>query len=267
MNSDKQCDTIENVILPARNVLAFTTTRGKIAKNISFTNSHLTTKPHYQINPYQSFNLGLHVGDDETQVLNNRQKITALLPQGSNVQWLEQVHGADVHIAKTYHSAPISADALYTQEKHLALAIMTADCLPVLLSSKKGDEIAAVHCGWRPLAKNILSNTLKHFTAPSDDIVAWLGPCISPKAFEVGQEVFDSFIRLDNDFAQAFSQSETSSNHYFANLALIAKLQLAKLGVKTLIENTECTYQNPQRFYSYRRDNTTGRMASVICRL
>ena len=197
------------------------------------------------------------------------QQLLNFLPVKTNIQWLEQVHGDKIHHAVKYSPTPIMADAQYSTEKKLALAIMTADCLPILLASHDGKEIAAIHGGWRPLAQNIIAKTLKFFSSKPEQITAWLGPCIGKTAFEVGADVYQAFIALDESFKPAFSQISLSlqaENKYLANLSLIATLQLQQLGVQQVINQSVCTYSHPEDYYSYRRDNITGRMASVICR-
>jgi len=211
---------------------------------------------------YNRFNLGLHVGDCAKQVEHNRQCVQKLLPAKTNIQWLEQVHGNTVAEISSVTKKAIVADAIVTREKNIALAIMTADCLPVLLASKSGNEIAAIHGGWRPLAANIITNTLNKMHTAADQIYAWLGPCIGEEAFEVGSEVQIAFVEQDNIFSQAFSKQ--SNGKYLANLHTIATLQLNQLGIKQISLLPECTYSQPEKYYSYRKREITGRMATVI---
>lgn len=212
---------------------------------------------------YQYFNLGLHVGDCAQQVDKNRQYIQTLLPQNAKIQWFEQVHGNEVAEISQVSSRSITADAAVTREKYIGLAIMTADCLPILLVSKSGDEIAAIHGGWRPLAANIIGNTLAKMKTPVAELYAWLGPCISQKNFEVGLEVKAQFIEQDECFSLAFKASVNGK--YLADLHHIARLQLENLGVKLISSLPECTYANVDKYYSYRKNAVTGRMASLIC--
>ena len=215
--------------------------------------------------PYKSFNLGLHVGDCAKQVEHNRQYLQKSLPTKTSIQWLEQVHGNTVAEISRITKENIIADAMVTREKNIALAIMTADCLPILLASKQGDEIAAIHGGWRPLAANIITNTLHKMQTKADDIYAWLGPCIGKDAFEVGSEVRKAFIEQRDIFSQAFCKQENGK--YLANLHKIASLQLNQLGIKHISTLSECTYSEPEKYYSYRKNPTTGRMATVIALL
>lgn len=251
---------------PIPNVLAFSTTRHSplILPQQHADNSYLT----HDISCFDSFNLGLHVNDNSEKVLRNRQQLVQLLPKKSKVQWLEQVHGNNVIDVAEHQSEPCIADAVITRQKGIALAIMTADCLPILLSSADGKEIAAIHGGWRPLAANIIRKTLELMHTPSSQVIAWLGPCISHLAFEVGQEVKDVFVHKSCDFSSAFTpiQKRLSKPKYLADLPQIATLQLKEQGVSHIINSTECTYMNAQKFYSYRREAITGRMASIITR-
>jgi len=212
--------------------------------------------------PYQGFNLGLHVGDCAQQVKINRNYLQELLPENTKIQWLEQVHGSEVADISQISKQPVTADAAVTSEQRLCLAIMTADCLPILLVSKSGDEIAAIHGGWRPLAANIISNTLDKMKTPAADIYAWLGPCISKNAFEVGSEVKTKFVREHNCFDSAFTAE--ANGKYLADLHKIAKLQLERLGIDQISTLPECTYSN-HKYYSYRKNSITGRMATLIC--
>lgn len=213
--------------------------------------------------PYQGFNLGLHVGDCAAQVEKNRHYLQTILPKKTTIQWLEQVHGKQVVYIEQVSVEPITADAAITREKNIALAVMTADCLPILLTSQKGDEIAAIHGGWRPLAANIIVNTLNTMQTNATDICAWLGPCIGKTAFEVGEEVKELFVALNPAFSQAFTAH--TSGKYLADLQTIAQLQLSDLGVKNISRLPECTFLNTDKYYSYRKNGVTGRMASLIC--
>jgi YfiH family protein len=215
--------------------------------------------------PYQAFNLGLHVGDCPEQVNENRRYLQSLLPVNAKIQWLNQVHGNNVVAISTHSAEPLTADAVITREKNICLAIMTADCLPILLVSKSGDEVAAIHGGWRPLSANIVQNTMAKMKTPAEDIVAWLGPCISKDAFEVGCEVKAIFVEQCDSFNSAFI--EMSEDKYLADLHKIAEIQLNALGVKQISGLPECTYSNTDKYYSYRKNAVTGRMATLICLL
>jgi len=211
---------------------------------------------------YQHFNLGLHVGDCAKQVEHNRQCLQNLLPSKTAIQWLKQVHGNTVAEISKVTKETIIADAMVTREKNIALAIMTADCLPILLASVQGDEIAAIHGGWRSLAANIMTNTLNKMHTPLDEIYAWLGPCIGKEVFEVGSEVEKVFVEQGNTFSEAFIKQENGK--YLASLHKIATIQLNHLGIKHISTLSECTFSQPEKYYSYRKNATTGRMATVI---
>lgn len=212
---------------------------------------------------YEAFNLGLHVGDCSEQVNENRRYLQSILPINTKIQWLEQVHGNDVVQLSKISAEPLTADAAVTQEKNICLAIMTADCLPILLASKAGDEVAAIHGGWRPLSTNIIHHTINKMKTSPENIYAWLGPCISPKAFEVGDEVKEIFLQKSDAFQAAFIKKP--HNKYLANLHKIATIQLKALGIKQISSLPECTYANTDKYYSYRKELVTGRMATLIC--
>ncbi|MDE1460525.1 peptidoglycan editing factor PgeF [Spartinivicinus poritis] len=225
--------------------------------------------------PYDHFNLALHVGDDAEQVKANRQWLKDEFAL-QHIQWLDQVHGTDV-IAAQYTAAEVEsveeavdeivpkADAVVTSQPQLACAVMTADCLPVLLCSKQGDWVGAAHAGWRGLAAGILQQLVCGYTGEKQNLMAWLGPAIGPQHFEVGPEVREAFQYLGIDAETAF-QPSNRPGHYFADLYLLAKLQLGQLGIDQVYGGGFCTYRDQQRFYSYRRSTQTGRMASLIWR-
>ena len=219
--------------------------------------------------PYDSLNLGAHVLDDEQHVLENRRRLEAFLP--SPPLWLQQVHGTQVVtevLAKDYPQA----DASITNQVNSVCAVMTADCLPVLLCDQSGCQVAAVHAGWRGLAAGILEKSLAQFRCAPESIMAWLGPAIGPDVFEVGMPVVEAF--CDNDpLASAYftkqphkvSLSDTSPiDKWHADLYGLARLRLKQSGVKQIYGGNFCTLGDEDRFFSYRRDGTTGRMASCI---
>ncbi|NQY50089.1 MAG: peptidoglycan editing factor PgeF [Colwellia sp.] len=233
--------------------------------------------------PFGAFNLGLHVGDSAEKVNHNRNVLKQLLQQKLSkqqltqkpsphckliedvqIQWLKQVHGNEVVEVMAVNEQVITADASITRQKNIALAIMTADCLPILLSHKDGTEVAAIHGGWRPLATNIIEKTLDKMHSKPAELVAWLGPCIGKGAFEVGSEVKETFTQQGVAFNNAFIKQENGK--YLADLQKIAQLQLQALGVSAISGLAECTYQETNKYYSYRKERVTGRMASIICR-
>jgi len=221
--------------------------------------------------PYDSLNLADHVGDDPQLVMANRTLLQQAMVNPVTMHWLSQVHGVDVVEAENTDK-PSEADALVTARQGAALAILTADCLPVLFCDTRGSRIAAAHAGWRGLAAGILENTFAAMqTAPQQTLV-WLGPAISVDHFEVGAEVRRAFLEAVgaarySATAQCFRPSNNKSEHYMADLYALAKERLAHLGISKIYGGDFCTWQQSDTFYSYRRDGITGRMASVICRI
>ena len=250
---------IELVQWPVLNVLAFQTTcHHPNEKKLTKLNNKLKL-------PYKCFNLGLHVEDDPLTVKSNRDYIEDKMLDGKKIQWLNQLHGSNVVFINQVSSSVLEADACITANKSIALAIMTADCLPILISDKKGRKIAAIHGGWRPLAANIIAKTIKKMDVDVNELAIWLGPCIGQSSFEVGAEVYNIFIAQGEKFSQAFHKS--TQGKYLANLYVIARIQLESIGVSCIHSLEECTYTLADKYYSYRRNQVTGRMASIICQL
>jgi YfiH family protein len=257
--------------------------------------------------PYASFNLGDHVGDCPTAVAANRAALHQRLPAGTRIQWLQQVHGTSVvHVsanaqARTQTQAqarsqshadagaasliqaqgpaqlaagasdaqPPRADAVFTRSPGIACAVLTADCLPLLLCSADGNAVAAVHAGWRGLVAGVVEQAVGAFATGGESLLAWLGPAIGPQAFEVGPEVRAAFADAASHGQSAatlacFRPSAARPGHYLADLQQLALLRLAALGVHQVVRDTRCTFSNPAQFFSYRRDGSTGRMAALI---
>jgi YfiH family protein len=212
---------------------------------------------------YASLNLGDHVGDSSERVTQNRQRLSqaALLPAKPN--WLQQVHGVAVADLDQPDLAQ-PADAAMTRQVARVCAILTADCLPVMLAAVSGEAVAAAHAGWRGLAGGVLESTMKALRLPGEQVQAWLGPAIGVKHFEVGAEVREVFL-VGNEAAEAAFQPN-ARGRFMADLALLARLRLERLGVRRIYGGTECTYDDPQRFFSHRRNGTTGRQATLIWR-
>jgi hypothetical protein len=210
--------------------------------------------------PYASLNLGTHVNDNPLHVQSNREDIAKTLDFPSSPCWLEQVHGTRV-IDDNFSPNDNKADAMISKTKGKVLVVMTADCLPVLLYAPKTEEIAVIHAGWRSLAGGIVEKTRRQFQSEAASIYAWLGPCIGPNHFEVGPEVLEAFKQIDVDAEKAFIATD---NKWLANLQLLARHQLLKQGISNIYADNSCTFQSSERFFSYRRDKTTGRMASFI---
>jgi len=212
--------------------------------------------------PYNSLNLGVHVDDDEIAVAKNRQLLCPYLP--SEPVWLNQVHGIEV-IDAAQSTCLQNADASFTTQSNVVCVTMTADCLPVLLCDKAGTVVAAVHAGWRGLCDGAIESAVNKLPVEKSEILAWLGPAIGPDAFEVGEEVRQQFIKHDQQAEQAF---KPQGDKWFCNIYMIAKQRLNQIGVTQVygasINEDFCTYSDEMRFFSFRRDNVTGRMASLI---
>lgn len=214
---------------------------------------------------YASLNLGSHVGDEPDAVRENRARLRRALELPGEPLWLNQVHGSTVVDATTYGEAdPPTADASISFAVDRVCVILTADCLPVLLCDREGTRIAAVHCGWRGLASGALSATVEALQATGKNLIAWLGPAIEPDAFEVGGEVREQFIQSHPDNAVAFT--ENARGRWQADLERLARLELRRLGVDSIYGGGYRCYADRERFFSYRRDGKTGRMATMIWR-
>ncbi|WP_286221898.1 peptidoglycan editing factor PgeF [Marinobacter apostichopi] len=213
--------------------------------------------------PWHSLNLGTHVRDNPQYVTENRARLASELSlESAAFGWLSQVHGTDL-VTSPVDGIP-EADASTTTQAGQVCAILTADCLPVLLCDRAGTQVAAAHAGWRGLCAGILEQVVASFTAPSAEIIAWLGPAIGPAHFEVGQEVRDAFMAVDARAAEAFSVSGARPGHFMADIYSLARQRLEKAGVSAVYGGDLCTVSDPQRFYSYRRDGQTGRMATLV---
>lgn len=212
---------------------------------------------------YASLNLGDHVGDDPLKVAANRQRLNQYVP--SEPLWLNQVHGIEVVNAATASCLPF-ADAAYSRASNTVCTVMTADCLPLLMCDENGITVAAIHAGWRSLLDGVIEATVKAMQLPSQSLMAWMGPAIGPQAFEIGAEVRDGFIARDRQSAAAFQQ--ISADKWLGDIYLLARQRLDKMGVERIygsgVNEDYCTYTDQARFFSFRRDGATGRMASMI---
>lgn len=213
----------------------------------------------YSLPPWASFNLAGHVGDDPAHVAANRQLLAAHLPHPPC--WLEQVHGTTVVDAAAAPSGSI-ADASFSHGPGSVCVVMTADCLPVLFCARNGSAVAAAHAGWRGLQAGVLEQTLAALAVPPEDVLAWLGPAIGPENFEVGGEVRAAFMATDGEAQRAFRPG--APGKWWCDLYLLARQRLEKAGVRHIYGGEECTVADSARFFSYRRDGVTGRMASLI---
>jgi YfiH family protein len=209
--------------------------------------------------PYVSLNLATHVGDDPVAVMENRRRLRQFLQLPGEPVWLNQVHGVQVCIDV---QAGTTADACVSQQPGQVCAVMTADCLPVLLCDLGGSVIAAAHAGWRGLAAGVLAETVTRMAVDPAMLMAWLGPAIGPRAYEVGDDVRDVFLGLAADYQQAFTAH--TAGKWWMDIYTAARLNLANLGITRVFGGDYCTFEDSVRFYSYRRERDTGRMASLI---
>lgn len=209
--------------------------------------------------PYDSLNLAYHVEDNPQAVSQNRQLLAQRLQQ-SVIVWLDQQHTTDCLYVDSVPQQISIADAVWTDQPGLVLSVMTADCLPILLTN--GKRVCAIHAGWRGLLDGIIENSVKQcVTRPGDGWQAWIGPAISAKFFEVGDEVRQAFVQKHPAFDQFF---QPHGDKWLADLAAMAEQILGLQGIKTISQSGLCSYADAKRFYSYRRDGETGRMASLI---
>ncbi|OGT62676.1 MAG: hypothetical protein A3E85_00295 [Gammaproteobacteria bacterium RIFCSPHIGHO2_12_FULL_45_12] len=196
------------------------------------------------------------------QAASTPEQIAASLPLPETPIWIKQVHGATVVDAEQTN-APQEADAIFTSQPNRVCAILTADCLPLLVCNRQGTQVAAIHAGWRGLAAGIIEATFKALKQPADEWLVWLGPAIGPQKFEVGKEVYDAFVSQNEDARAAFTPQ--TQGKWLANLYQLARLRLHRQGVQAIYGGNFCTYTETNLFYSYRRDHgKTGRMVSLI---
>jgi polyphenol oxidase len=210
-------------------------------------------------------NLGLHVGDEPAAVEQNRRLLRAKLP--AEPAWLAQVHGTRVlDLSSEYDPLTVSeADASIARRPDHVCTIMSADCLPVLLADCRGTQVGAAHAGWRGLAQGVIEETIAAMRASgADQLTAWLGPAIGPEVFEVGIEVRRAFAHLGPQAEAAFTPVPGKADKFLADLAGLARLALLRSGVTQVSGGQDCTVSDPAKFYSFRRDQVTGRMASLI---
>jgi YfiH family protein len=214
--------------------------------------------------PFDSNNMGFHVGDDEAHVAHNRSQLASAQGQGLSWQWLNQTHS--VEVARVAKAGPaLDADAIYTNVPNIVCSVMTADCLPVFITNQAGSEIAIAHAGWRGLAAGVIENTVAQFSAPPEMLIVYFGPAIGPCHFEVGADVRDAFAAsMPSSFVQLLFAA-TTQDKYLADLYGLAKARLQSMGVSDFFGGDACTVCDKARLFSYRRDGVTGRMANFIC--
>jgi YfiH family protein len=214
--------------------------------------------------PWDSFNLATHVGDSPESVAANRSLLREKLKLPTEPVWLNQVHGVDVVDldAAPPSATPVTADASFTRTANRVCVIMVADCLPVLFASRDGQTIGAAHAGWRGLANGVLENTVRAMGVPPSDLFAWLGPSISRKHFEVGDEVRGAFVQINPQAESLFAPN--SCGRWQADLPGLARQRLLSVGVNDASGGQWCTFADRARFYSHRRDGKGGRLAALI---
>lgn len=222
--------------------------------------------------PWDTLNLGVHVGDDPAAVAENRRRLAYALALPAEPVWLDQVHGTEVLVidgdALPAAGQRPRADAAVTRRAGVVLAIQVADCLPVLFASRDGQVLGAAHAGWRGLAAGVLEATLTAMRVPPGDVVAWLGPCIGPAHFEVGEEVREAFLAAPTHAAGSAAAAAAfvpnPRGRWLCDLPLLARQRLTALGIGQISGGEWCTAADPVRFFSHRRDQRTGRMAALL---
>lgn len=212
------------------------------------------------LGPYASLNLAAHVGDDPAAVARNRRLLREAAALPDEPLWLEQVHGTAVAVHDGVAAVP-RADASIATTAGRVCAVLTADCLPVVLADRAGSRVGVAHAGWRGLVGGVVEATVAALHCPAGELLAWLGPAIGPAAFEVGPEVREAFTTRSSSLAGYFV--ENARGRFQADLYGLARRQLALAGVSAVYGGDGCTASDPRRFFSFRRDGTTGRMATL----
>ncbi|MBD3611344.1 MAG: peptidoglycan editing factor PgeF [Hydrogenovibrio crunogenus] len=215
--------------------------------------------------PFDALNLATHVGDDQQAVIKNRERLQQALELPSQPFWLAQEHTHNVLFweGQSYEIPPV-ADASWTTGSDLVSCVLTADCLPLLVTNKEGRFVAAIHAGWKGLAEGIVSNTIQALPGQREDMLVWVGPAISQPYFEVGKDVFDAFVGDSVGAETFFKPHATQLQKWYADLPGLAEFKLNQLGIGQVFQSGLCSYRDHNWFYSYRRDQQTGRMASLI---
>lgn len=207
---------------------------------------------------YESMNLADHVNDAEECVVANRTLLREFLP--GEPAWLHQVHGTNV-VAADDVTDPVDADASYTRKSGVVCAVLTADCLPLLVCDRAGSHVAAIHAGWRGMSNAVIEHAIEAMAVPPSELMVYLGPAIGPGRYEVGKDVLEAFLSDGDETATAFMPR--ANGKWLANLYELAKIRLWRMGIEAIYGGDFCTMTDP-RFYSYRRHHVTGRMASLI---
>ncbi len=212
--------------------------------------------------PFASLNLGDHVGDRPEAVAENRRRLAEAAGLPGTPVWMRQVHGTRVATVTADSSPGAEADAATASGAGAVCAVLTADCLPVLFTCRRGRRVAAAHAGWRGLAGGVLEALIASMDEHPAELMAWIGPGIGPSAFEVGPEVRDAFVGQDRDCRRHFTAG--AGDRWFADLPGLTRNRLDKAGVSSVFGGNHCTFSDPERFFSYRRDGRCGRMATLI---
>jgi YfiH family protein len=211
--------------------------------------------------PYESLNLGTHVGDFPAAVAENRRRLRMAAQLPVEPAWLAQLHGTKIKDLDVPEAAA-AADGAVSRRPGRVCAILAADCLPVLFAAESGDAVAAAHAGWRGLAGGVLEATVRALGVAPRTLLAWFGPAIGPRHFEIGPEVRDELLRGDPDAHGAFEAN--ARGRFMADLSALARRRLARLGIERVYGGTECTHSHPDKYFSHRRDGPTGRQATLI---
>jgi len=213
--------------------------------------------------PFESFNLAAHVGDQDDSVIQNRQLLQTNLSLPNKPCWLGQVHSTNViELNENPPKNTLETDASFTTTPQVVCTVMSGDCLPVLVCNQTGTCVAAIHAGWRGLAAGVIEAAINRMPCDPATLLVWLGPAIGPNKFEVGQDVKDRFMQFSSEAKSAFVPHQ--EQHYLANIYLLAKQRLEKLGINQIYGGEHCTFTEEDLFFSHRRDKQTGRMASLI---
>ena len=222
--------------------------------------------------PYDNLNLALHVEDNRHDVLLNRQRLQETMSGDIQIKWLKQVHGHQVVNAANIEADIVEADAAFTVENNIACAVLTADCLPILLSDKHAQCIAAVHAGWRGVINGVIQNTVDKMSEYASPEYAWLGPAIGPEVFEVGQDVYEAYMQHELSFSDCFKPKKVYEGNsanikpgkWNLNIYQAAKVVLRAADILDVFGGEYCTYSDIDQFFSFRRQARTGRMATII---
>jgi YfiH family protein len=247
MNPTKKLELIIPDWPAPQNIVAYTTTRvGGVSQA-----------------PYDTFNLGRSAGDTSEAVAHNREHLRQHLKLPNEPAWLEQTHTTKAILIDADYQCT-NADASFTTEADQVCVVLTADCLPLLICDQAGTTVAAIHAGWRGLANGVIENTLTQLGIDGAELLAWLGPGIGSTVYEVGDDVRDTFLAHDSAAEQAFMRND--NQRWLADIYLLARQRLNKLSVSQIYGGDYCTYSQRDKFYSFRRDGMTGRMATLIYR-